>query len=81
MEGRVVSMSSQGEERDQKVENPGHRLPTEKSREFICDDCGSRCTRSAVHDVEYGHKIGCGRRPDDWPSKSGGSAYIAGGDQ
>ncbi|MDZ5811611.1 hypothetical protein U4E84_09670 [Halorubrum sp. AD140] len=36
----------------------------EKDREFFCDTCGARCTRSINGDLEYGHLIGCPDRPE-----------------
>ena len=38
----------------------------EKDREFFCDTCGARCTRSINGDLEYGHLVGCPHRPDDF---------------
>lgn len=35
----------------------------EKDREFFCDTCGARCTRSVNGDLEYGHLIECPHRP------------------
>jgi len=37
-------------------------LPADKPREFHCDACGARCTRSAETDKEYGHAYHCPRR-------------------
>ena len=37
-----------------------------KSREFWCDTCGARCTRSINGDLEYGHLVGCPNRPDSF---------------
>ena len=36
----------------------------EKDREFFCDTCGARCTRSLNGDLEYGHLVGCPERPE-----------------
>jgi len=36
----------------------------EKDREFFCDTCGARCTRSVNGDLEYGHLVGCPERPE-----------------
>jgi hypothetical protein len=38
----------------------------EKDREFFCDTCGARCTRSINGDLEYGHLVGCPERPDEF---------------
>lgn len=38
----------------------------EKDREFFCDTCGARCTRSLNGDLEYGHLVGCPERPDEF---------------
>jgi len=45
-----------------------HALEADGERTFWCDDCGARCTRSPTDGTEYGHRYGCPRRPDDWPS-------------
>ena len=46
----------------------GGRLPTDKPREFRCNLCNARCTRSPDGQTEYGHLDGCPDRPDDWPA-------------
>ena len=37
----------------------------EKEREFFCDTCGARCTRSVNGELEYGHLVGCPERPEE----------------
>lgn len=46
----------------------GGALPTDKPREFRCNLCNARCTRSPDEETEYGHLDGCPQRPDDWPT-------------
>lgn len=52
------------------------------SREFQCETCGARCTRSPAGDVSYGHRYGCPERPDELPSAAGarGGSKFDGGD-
>jgi len=38
----------------------------ENDREFFCDTCGARCTRSINGNLEYGHLVGCPERPDEF---------------
>lgn len=41
-------------------------LTAEKDREFFCDTCKARCTRSINGELEYGHLVGCPNRPDEF---------------
>lgn len=47
----------------------------EKDHEFFCDTCSAWCTRSINGDLEYGHLIGCLRRPDQFTKGTADSAY------
>lgn len=49
----------------------------EKDREFFCDTCRARCTRSINGDLEYGHLIGCPSRPEEFTKSTsdGGRFY------
>ena len=47
----------------------------EKDREFFCDTCGARCTRSINGDLEYGHLVGCPHRPDKFTIGTADSGY------
>jgi hypothetical protein len=50
-------------------------VSVEKDREFRCERCRARCTRSATKDLEYGHKGGCPRRPDELRRCVDGTPY------
>ncbi|MFC7077848.1 hypothetical protein [Haloarcula halophila] len=38
-----------------------------KDCEFRCPECRARVSASPTENVEYGHYIGCPRRPDEFP--------------
>ncbi|WP_418284764.1 hypothetical protein [Halorubrum sp. DTA46] len=46
-----------------------------KDREFRCDTCGARCTRSINGNLEYGHLVGCPERPDQFTTGTADSGY------
>jgi hypothetical protein len=53
--------------------NPrGSSLEADNHREWWCDDCGRRVTRSARKPVEYGHAADCRHGIDRSPAMYGG---------
>ena len=42
-----------------------------KDREFFCDTCDARCTRSVSGDLECGHLVGSPERPEKFRIGSG----------
>lgn len=51
---------------------PGH----DGDRERWCDCCESRVTVGNDGETEYGHKVRCPHRPDDFPKGSRGTHYY-----